>query len=114
MNFPDHSLNFGNIGTKREFIPLEARAILVEKILTLGGSRETREALERIGIRRKDRAVMLWMERTRRWLGIEACYPNTNSPRYRVAVREWIEKNGRPTREEILAGWNPGDARRQP
>ncbi len=111
MNFPAHFPNFGNAGAKREFIPLEARAILVEKILAFGGARETREELEKIGVRRKERAVMQWLERTRRWLGIEECYPKANSTRYREAVRRWVEENGRPTREKILAGWSPEDAR---
>ncbi len=107
MNYSDDFFNFGNAGEKREFISLEARAILVEKILTFAGTGETSDALQRIGIRKKDRCVMIWLKRTREWLGIGDFYPKLSSERYRAAVRKWIGENGRPTRTQILAGWRP-------
>lgn len=111
MNAQQEIPSFGNAGGRREFISLEARAVLVEMILTLATGSETREALRKIGVIRGERSVMNWMRRTREWMGIPGHYPSIYSQRYRDAVAEWASANERPTREHILSGWQPGGDR---
>ena len=100
--------HFGNAGGSREFISYEARALVVEKILTLATASETQDALRQIGHSRGVRGVMLWMKQTRQWLGLPPVYPSPVSDPYREAVALWIQENGFPTREQILEGWLPG------
>lgn len=111
------SPDFGNLGGKREFISREARAVLVEKVLTRATSENTRAALKEVGVKRSITGVMLWMRCTRRWLGLPPVYPSKISDRYREAVDGWISENGFPTKEEIMNGWLPGkkdrDGRRE-
>ncbi len=102
------SPSFGNPGGKREFISLEARAVLVEQILVRATALETRAALLEIGVSRSVTGVMLWMRQTRRWMGMPPLYPSMISDRYKEAVTRWIAENGFPSREEIMAGWLPG------
>lgn len=108
------SPNFGNSGGKREFISLEARGILVESILSRATALATQAELREIGVKRSVTAVMSWMRQTRRWMGLPPYYPSKISERYRLAVAEWIAKNGRPSRREIMAGWLPGPSNPQP
>ncbi|MFT4176559.1 MAG: hypothetical protein QM627_07865 [Luteolibacter sp.] len=102
------SPTFGNAGGMREFISYEARAVLVEKVLTCATAGETRKALAEIGVIRRNTAVGDWMRLTRVWLGLPPLYPSAISYRYKEAVEAWIEENGFPSREEILEGWLPG------
>ncbi len=101
------SPTFGNPGGKREFISLEARAVLVENILIRATALETQAALREIGVSRSVTGVMLWMRQARRWMGLAPLYPSVISGRYKEAVAQWVSENGFPTRGEIMAGWLP-------
>lgn len=102
------SSSFGNSGQQREFISFQARAILVEEVLARSTASATRQALKESGINKSLSAVTVWMRQTRQWLGLPALYPSKISDRYRIAVENWIEEHGVPSREEIIAGWTPG------
>ena len=102
------SPTFGNPGGPREFISYEARAILVERILKLSTAVEVQTLLREAGISRSVRGVVLWMGQTRRWLGLPPFYPSAISGKYKDAVVQWISENGFPTKQQIIAGWLPG------
>lgn len=102
------SPTFGNPGGQREFISYETRAILVESVLKLATAVNVQTALREMGITRSVRGVMLWMGQTRRWLGLPTLYPSAISGKYQDGVQQWISENGFPTKQQILAGWLPG------
>ncbi|HEY1120183.1 MAG TPA: hypothetical protein VGE67_01225 [Haloferula sp.] len=88
-------------------IPPIAKVLLIEAIYTFQPAHLVRASLAKAGIKRGERAVMIWLKAVRQWLGFPKHYPCVSSEVYRALVAQCRERNGVPAAEEIVAGWQP-------
>ncbi len=97
----------GGLDGQLAVIPAAAKAILIQAIYSFEPARVVRLSLAEAGIRRSERAIMIWLKTVRLWLGFPAHYPCCSSERYRALVARCKELNGTPSAEQIAAGWQP-------
>lgn len=88
-------------------IPAFAKSILIKAIYDFTPSRTVVLQLMEAGVRRSERAVMIWLKVIRDWLGFPGHYPCTSSERSRTVVRQCMNRNGTPSGTEIESGWKP-------
>lgn len=94
-------------------IPLCYRPLLITSVITFVPARKLQKALNDRGDLVSYKDVLEWQRATREWLGLPEVSRGKPSEECKDAVKKWLRENGKPTPEEIDAGWLPLHLRRE-
>lgn len=106
MNGPDPELILNHVGRSLdgEPYPQEYRRILISSVLSLVSAAELHQTLTKNdpGFSQCQNTVNNWLIGARVWLGFKK-----SRKEVRTALPEWYAINGKPTIDDIRAGWVP-------
>ena len=94
-------------------MPLCYRPLLITSVITFVPARKLQKALNDRGEVVSYKDVLEWQRATREWLGLPEVSRGKPSEECKDAVKKWLRENGKPTPEEIDAGWLPLHLRRE-